>query len=64
MEVQTKQKRHGKEPLYGETMKNYLVVLDRETVLVAKQIGEGNLSKGIRELVKIGYEQSKKGLSE
>ncbi len=38
----------GKPALYGAAMGRYNVMLDAETVRKLKQIGGGNLSKGIR----------------
>ena len=60
----TKKDRRGKPRMFENVMRIYSIRIDEGTYQMAMMIGEGNLSKGIRELVKIGYEQSKKGLSE
>ena len=67
MTVQTitsNKKRTGKPRIYKDRMMVYSITIDEDTIKMALVAGDGNLSRGIRELVKIGYEQSKKGLSE
>lgn len=40
----------GKPALYGTAMKRYQVILNDETVAIALELGNGNLSAGIRAL--------------
>lgn len=40
----------GKPALYGKAMKRYQVILNDETVTLALELGNGNLSAGLRAL--------------
>lgn len=46
-------KKRGPKPILGTTLRRYLVTLDHETVRVARSLGNRNLSKGIREAVRL-----------
>ncbi len=58
-ENQSKRKR-GR-PKLENPLKLYAIRLDEETYLKAILVGEGNLSKGIRTLIKLGYQSRKVG---
>lgn len=44
---------HGPAPLYGQTMKRHMVALDPGSIAIAKALGKGNLSGGIREALRL-----------
>lgn len=44
---------HGPAPLYGQTMKRHMVALDAGSIAIARALGKGNLSGGIREALRL-----------
>lgn len=46
-------KKRGPRPIMGATLRRYLVTLDPETVKRARALGNRNLSRGLREAVRL-----------